>query len=443
MKKDFRFLVCAPSNSAADLLLSRLSQNLTPMDIFRLNALSRSQPLDKSLEKFCFVSKSTANRFDIPDLKLLLKYRIIVTTCCTAAVLSGVGVPGGHFTHVFIDEGGQALEPEAMIPLNTFDHPPSTRIIIAGDHKQLGPIIHSTVARKLGLGISLLERLMSYCQWDRPSYSYRVFKMHNPRRGKSDMEKYSAGAQLYSVKLLNNYRSHEGILEVPNDLFYKSELQVCAEPLVSNYFTGWSLLPNKTIPVMFMHTVGKDMREGDSPSWFNITEVQLVSEVITRVKESYPRITNDQFGVITPYNKQAQSIRTILKSKHEGISVGTVENFQGQERMVIIISTVRSNPEYLEHDTRYNLGFLNDPKRFNVAMTRAKALLIVIGNGNILCQDPSWRRWIEYCVEKKCISGLDSELKENLSKELPEQLEDIESDDEGLQQEEAGWREME
>jgi helicase MOV-10 len=437
--------VTAPSNSAADLLLDRLSKNLTRQDIFRLNAVSRSQPMDAQLEKYTFVSKSTASRFDIPDLKDILKFRVIVTTCCSAAVLSGIGVESGHFTHVFIDEGGQALEPEAMIPLNTFDHPPSTRIIIAGDHKQLGPVIHSNVARKLGLGISLLERLMSYCQWDRPSYSFRVFKMHNPCKGKSDYEKFNRGTNLYSVKLLKNYRSHESILEIPNDLFYKSELQACADLLVSTRFIGWSFLPNPNVPIMFMHTQGKDMREGDSPSWFNITEIQQISRIIQTIRETrkFNGITNDQIGVITPYNKQAQSIRKVLRNKFDGVSVGTVETFQGQERMVIIISTVRSNPEYMEHDAKFNLGFLNDPKRFNVALTRAKALLIVVGNGNILCQDPSWKKWIEFCVERNCVSGLNSELLDNLSKDLPEQLEEFESDDEGMVAEESGWRELE
>ena len=111
--------------------------------------------------------------------------------------------------------------------------------------------------------------------------------------------------------------------------------------------------------------------------------------------------------------------------------------------MVIIISTVRSNPEYLEHDAKFNLGFLNDAKRFNVAITRAKALLVVIGNGNILCQDESWNDWLQFCKTNGCISGMDAELGDNLAKELKEQELDDESDDEGALALEAGWREME
>ena len=85
--------------------------------------------------------------------------------------------------------------------------------------------------------------------------------------------------------------------------------------------------------------------------------------------------------------------------------MGSVEEFQGQERKVIIISTVRSNVEFLQFDAQHKLGFLKNPKRFNVAITRAQALLIVIGNPDVLCHDQYWRKFIQYCVDNGSFSG--------------------------------------
>eukprot|EP00092_Neocalanus_flemingeri_P063464 GFUD01076811.1.p1 GENE.GFUD01076811.1~~GFUD01076811.1.p1 ORF type:complete len:130 (+),score=53.78 GFUD01076811.1:234-623(+) len=85
--------------------------------------------------------------------------------------------------------------------------------------------------------------------------------------------------------------------------------------------------------------------------------------------------------------------------------VGSTEEFQGQERRVIIVSTVRSSPEYVTTDSQYKLGFLANPKRFNVAITRAKALLVIIGNPHILSQDPDWRTLLDFSLSKGCYTG--------------------------------------
>merc|ERR1711994_572587 len=100
------------------------------------------------------------------------------------------------------------------------------------------------------------------------------------------------------------------------------------------------------------------------------------------------KIQAKEIGVITPYRRQVQKIRQKLRKdeKTKEVMVGSTEEFQGQERRVIIVSTVRSSPEYVYTDNQYKLGFLKNPKRFNVAITRAKALLIVVGNPHILSQ---------------------------------------------------------
>ena len=169
-KASTKVLVCAPSNSAADLLLERLSVNLKPLDMFRLNAFSRGQPSTfPKFDAYSLKSKSSASNYDVHPLEKMKKFKVIVTTCSSAAVLAAIGMERTSFTHIFIDEAGQALEPESMIPIASF-FSPSVSIVLGGDHMQLGPIIHSSVAKKLGFGISLLERLMGYCAFGKPTY---------------------------------------------------------------------------------------------------------------------------------------------------------------------------------------------------------------------------------------------------------------------------------
>lgn len=96
------------------------------------------------------------------------QFRVIVTTCVSASVVSGIGMPRGHFSHIFIDEAGQATEPEAFVSIKTMSDT-KMNVILSGDPKQLGPIIRSSIARELGLERSYLERLM-----DRDAYNLRT-----------------------------------------------------------------------------------------------------------------------------------------------------------------------------------------------------------------------------------------------------------------------------
>ena len=160
-----RLLACAPSNSAADLLADRLRQSgMMPSQLLRLNALAR--PMTDLSRTLLPYSKLNDGSFVIPDPLDLKEYSIVVSTCVTASVLHAVGIPRGHYGHIFIDEAGQALEPESMIPIKTLGGP-YTNVVLAGDPKQLGPIVRSRYARRFGasasikLHISYLERLMS------------------------------------------------------------------------------------------------------------------------------------------------------------------------------------------------------------------------------------------------------------------------------------------
>jgi helicase MOV-10 len=126
--------------------------------LFRFYAPSRGKnQVPNELQSFTVTNKDEL--FTIPPITQLKNFRVIVTTCISAAFAYGVGLPRGHFSHMFFDEAGQATEPEIMIAIKTMADN-STNIVLSGDPKQLGPIIHSSVARALGLETSYLERLM-------------------------------------------------------------------------------------------------------------------------------------------------------------------------------------------------------------------------------------------------------------------------------------------
>lgn len=152
-----RILACAPSNSAADLIAIRLTA-LSKAELFRAYAPSRSKDqAPNALLDYVVMNKD--GHFSVPPMRQMLAYKVVVTTCVSASMISGIGVARGHYTHIFIDEAGQATEPESMISIKTMADN-STNVILSGDPKQLGPIIRSNIARELGLETSFMERLM-------------------------------------------------------------------------------------------------------------------------------------------------------------------------------------------------------------------------------------------------------------------------------------------
>lgn len=121
----------------------------------------------------------------------------------------------------------------------------------------------------------------------------------------------------------------------------------------------------------------------------------------------------EDIGIIAPYHRQVQKIRMLLGAHGYSVcKVGSVEEFQGSERPVIIISTVRSTVDYISFDQKHKLGFLSNEKRFNVAVTRAQALLIMIGNPFTLENDSNWKSMIEYAIDGGGYTGVDYVKKE-------------------------------
>jgi helicase MOV-10 len=153
-----RILACAPSNSAADVITQRLSELLKADELFRFYAPSREKRLvPPDLLPFTF--ENDGGVFSHPPLDTVKNFRVIVSTCISAAFAYGIGVERGHFSHVFIDEAGQATESEAMVVVKNTAIA-STKLILSGDPEQLRPIIQSVIANELGLSVSYLERLM-------------------------------------------------------------------------------------------------------------------------------------------------------------------------------------------------------------------------------------------------------------------------------------------
>lgn len=380
-KRNARILACAPSNSAADHILDRLiseeSVQIQNNEIFRLNARTRPfEDVNPNHIKYCCLKD---NIFECPPCGDLEQYRIIVSTYSSATVLHAEGIRRGHFSYIFLDEAGQASEPDTMVPIAHL-YWTNTVLILAGDPRQLGPVVFSKEAEELGLGTSYLERLFE-----------------------SDL--YLKGDTSFMTKLVRNYRTHKAILRLPSELFYDGELIPCKE-VNKDSSTSWEgIIPDKDFPLLFIGIQGCDEREGSNPSWFNRIEASKTVEIIKSLIEE-KGIKEEEIGVIAPYRKQVSKIRGALECHDNlNVKVGSVEQFQGQEREVIIISTVRSTIKHNEFDRSHYLGFLSNPRRFNVAITRAKSLVIVIGNPHIICKDQNWNKLLWYCADNGSYKG--------------------------------------
>lgn len=195
----------------------------------------------------------------------------------------------------------------------TFQNPATFKALLclAGDFKQLGPVIHSPVAIEYGLQIALMERIVGKITVDHS----RVFT------------------------LLDTYRSHPSILKLYNKLIYADVLKCCC-PASSYNMESWSACPVDSAgtkhPVIFHHCNGQESRQKDSPSWQNIDEIKIVKDYLGKLKTL--GIPADEIGIISPYHKQCQALRIMCKGLQFHVEVGTTELFQGREKRVILMS---------------------------------------------------------------------------------------------------------
>ncbi len=409
LEKEKQVLVCAPSNTAVDLLTERLldkglsvlrignparvSQSLVEHSLEAQIAQHRDFHFLKKLRKEAEEYKRMAGKYKrkfgktereqrrllyaeasrmLSEANILEKYIIdsllneaqVVTATLVGSVNKYIRFR--RFSTVFIDEAAQALEPACWIPILK-----SERVVMAGDHQQLPPTVKSYEAARAGLSITLFEKITAQ--------------------------------QSVDVMLRTQYRMHEQIMQFSNEQFYQGQLQ--ADPSVKTHRLGQEAenqILNQALE--FIDTAGCSFEEKINPetkSRYNPAEAELIAKHLSRLM-SQIRMTNPQLleqafsvGVISPYNAQVYHLKDYLATFPElveyedWVRVNSIDGFQGQEREVIYISLVRSNE-------KGQIGFLADTRRMNVAMTRARKKLVVIGDSATLGQHPFYQDLIAY-----------------------------------------------
>lgn len=409
-----RVLVCAPTNTAVDVIVARLAagdvvESLPDKPLLRGMAFSRHR--NDTPQTILPFTKLKGEQFDDVLCSDITRpgLRVYAHTLAGVAKLYNQGLPKGTFDVMVVDEAAQATEPLFMAAAVAAVGD-CTQVVLAGDPCQLGPVVHSGLAEDAGLDESYLERLCAQSIYRRGEDG-----LYDPR---------------VLTKLVRNYRSHAAILRPSNDLFYEQELMACGPPHVTDSMVGTAWLPRPSIPIMWHGVEGKCEREASSPSWFNADEAMVVQHYVTKLLRptepaagAWSKVKPSDIGVITPYQRQAHKLRAALRAtgirvdEDSGVKVGTTEVFQGQERRIIIISTVRSDESMLGEDTAVSVGFVGNPQRMNVAVTRARALVIVVGNPRVFAKDEWWGRWLEECISLGCFcgQGLPIELSGNTS----------------------------
>ncbi len=397
-------MVCAPSNAAVDLLVEKLlNEGVTTLRIghpARVDDQILSQTLDakvaqhgsykdlkkmrKSAEEYKKLGKKYKRHFGPEEraqrkrlmgeasrvkeaadhLENYILYDVFQQSKVVASTLVGANNPalkGLQFPVVFIDEAGQGMEPATWIPVMKGE-----KIIMAGDHCQLPPTIKSFEAAKEGLSETLFEKAIK-----------RQKKM--------------------SWMLTLQYRMPQMVMAFSNDYFYQGQLE--AAPNTAHHY----LAPEE--PVMeFIDTAGSGFGEHvekDSLSKLNFEEARfslgVLEKLIKRVGVENFLENSYNVGIISPYKAQVKQLNEMVgegefptvKKLEDLLTIDTVDGFQGQERDLILISLVRSND-------KGEIGFLSDSRRMNVALTRAKRKLIVVGDSATLGNHPFYKAFLQY-----------------------------------------------
>jgi len=344
-----------------------------------------------------------------------------------------LGVMDTHFTHLFIDEAAQATEPETLIPLSVVidDVPGSVKveIVLAGDPKQLTPDIFSPWAME-GLQKSLLERLLrlptDHLGGGRPHLMGPPTK--DTWTSMDELIEYAfhekEDQQHLSVFLTTSYRGHPSHLLMPSKLFYFDKLRsahlgpwkdgekwcpILRKVEAMSTMVDSGCKKQSSWPIHFRAVVGLDKSSAVEScfgvsSWSNNEEAVEVMKIIVKLVQE--GVKTQSIGIIAPFRAQVVLIRRLLRKQNLGmVNVGMVEDFQAVEREVIVLSLTRSTEDFLVSDFKRRVGLFNQPKRTNVALTRAENLLVVVGSPLIMEKDKIWRDWLLFCHENGLCYG--------------------------------------
>ena len=299
------------------------------------------------------------------ELELRIRSSLFGEARVIACTLTGAAnrvLEGEHYSTLFIDEAAQALEAACWIAIRK-----AGRVILAGDHCQLPPTVKSIMALKGGLGRTLMERIA---------------------------EQKPEVVTLLEVQ----YRMNEQIMRFSSDYFYNSRVQSAPE------VKGRGILDYDR-PMMWVDTTDVDGREefvGENFGRINRAEAELTLATLADYfdKIGRQRVLDESIdvGIISPYRAQVQLLRKMIRQSERLrpyrrlITVNTVDGFQGQERDIILLSLVRDNDGG-------DIGFLRDLRRMNVAITRARMKLIILGSAATMTRHPFYNKLYEYVTE--------------------------------------------
>ncbi|KAL1829994.1 hypothetical protein ACET3Z_008406 [Daucus carota] len=395
-------LVCAPSNVAVDQLAEKISA--TGLKVVRLCAKSReavSSPVEHLTLHYQVRHLDTSEKSELHKLQQLKdeqgelsssdekKYKALKRAtereisqsadviCCTCVGAGDPRLSNFRFRQVLIDESTQSTEPECLIPLVLG----VKQVVLVGDHCQLGPVIMCKKAARAGLAQSLFERLVLL--------------------------------GVKPIRLQVQYRMHPSLSEFPSNSFYEGTLQngvTINERQSTGIDFPWPV-PNR--PMFFYVQMGQEEISASGTSYLNRTEAANVEKIVTTFLKS--GVIPSQIGVITPYEGQRAYIVNYMSRNgalrqqlYKEIEVASVDSFQGREKDYIILSCVRSN----EHQ---GIGFLNDPRRLNVALTRARYGIVILGNPKVLSKQPLWNGLLTHYKEHEClVEGPLNNLKQSM-----------------------------
>lgn len=381
-------LVCAPSNVAVDQLCERIHR--TGLKVVRLTAKSR-EDVESSVSFLALheqvrmaghnseLVKLAQLKSDVGELSSQDEKKFKQLTkraendilsnadvvCCTCVGAGDPRLSKMKFRNVLIDESTQSAEPECLIPLVLG----CKQLVLVGDHQQLGPVIMNKQAAKAGLNQSLFQRLINL--------------QHQP------------------MMLQTQYRMHPCLSKFPSVMFYNGELQngVTAETRLRRDVDFPWVRPDE--PMMFWSNFGLEEISASGTSFLNRTEASNVEKAVTRFFKA--GVKPADIGIITPYEGQRSYIVTTMqnsgvykKELYKEVEVASVDAFQGREKDFIVLSCVRSNDNQ-------GIGFLSDPRRLNVALTRAKYGVVILGNPKVLSKHELWHNLLVHFKDRNCL----------------------------------------
>jgi putative DNA helicase len=412
LRRESQVLVCAQSNMAVDWIAEKLTDRGVPvlrignpmritdkMLAFTYEHRFESHPqytqlwaIHKAIrdlyanrtgtgDRNSFHQKVSRLRDRATEIELTIRQDLFAEARVIACTLTGTAAReliDMKFTTLFIDEAAQALEAACWIAIQKAD-----RVILAGDHQQLPPVLKCPEALHSGLNRTLMESIVA----NKPqcvSLLETQYRM-NDRIMQFSSEWFYEGRLKSAPEI--RYR---GILDWDNPMEW---IDTADEECLMTY------LPDEDLPATGTALTFEEETHEDGTSRFNRLEARLTLNVLKRyfTKIGKARILEEQIdtGIISPYKGQVQLLRQLLRQDkffkpfRPLISINTVDGFQGQERDIILISMVRSNREG-------SIGFLSDLRRMNVAITRARMKLIILGDSHTLCRQPFYRRLLQY-----------------------------------------------